>query len=71
MSRIVIRVGEGQTPSGKILDRGTHWYYYNKKEGIDEREDAVKYAIETNRDIYVPVNNKAYQKVTIERLRRL
>lgn len=68
---MIIRVGEGQTPSGKIIDRGTHWYNYNKKEGIDEREDAIKYSIETIRDIYVSVSNKAYQRMTIERLRRL
>jgi len=31
---MIIRVGEGQTPSGKILDRGTQAYVYLKRKGI-------------------------------------
>lgn len=70
---MIIRVGEGQTPSGKILDRGTHWYSYNKKGKniIDEREYAIRYALETNRNIYISSGKKAYFKTTIERLRAL
>lgn len=68
---MVIRVGEGQTPSGKILDWGTQSYVYNKKTGQDERIHAIDYALKTNRNIYVSSGKRAYRKITIERLREL
>ena len=36
---IVIKVGEGQSPSGKILDRGTHWY------NLSSYIEAINYAV--------------------------
>ena len=27
---MIIRIGDGQTPSGKILDKNTHYYLYLK-----------------------------------------
>lgn len=62
---IVIKVGEGQSPSGKILDRGTHWY------NIDEYKEAIKYANETKRNIYISRNNQKYQKFKVESLIKL
>ena len=62
---IVIKVGEGQSPSGKILDRGTHWY------NIDEYKEAIKYAYETKRNIYISRNNQKYQKFKVESLIKL
>ena len=73
---MTIRVGEGQTPSGKILDRGTKWFNYSKRKSkyvVDEdlqdrREAAIEYALATNRNIYVSIGNRAYFKVTPEQL---
>ena len=59
---IVIKVGEGQSPSGKILDRGTHWY------NVNEYKEALQYANETNRNIYLSFNKKKYLKYSKERL---
>lgn len=68
---ITIKVGEGRSSSGKILDGGTQWYTYNSKENIDERYDAIEYALKTNRNIYISNCNKAYRKVTSEQLMKL
>jgi hypothetical protein len=67
---MTIRVGEGQTPSGKILDGGTHWYTYNKKERYiaDERLAAIQYAQNTLRNIYVSSGKRSYLKVTVKQL---
>ena len=55
-----------------------HYYVYQKRKSIyhdiiDEREDAIKDAIERHKeyDIYVSSGNKAYFKVTIEQLRKM
>jgi len=64
-NNIVIRIGEGQSPSGKILDRGTHWYNLSSyKEAIQDAENRHKF-------IYVSINNQKYQKFTIEQLIKL
>ena len=51
---IVYRVGEGRSPSGKILDRGTQWF--------TELGPALDYAKKTNRTIYKKENNRRYEK---------
>jgi len=65
MYNIVIKVGEGQSPSGKILDRGTKWY------NLNGYKEAIKYANDTHRNIYISKNNQKYQKFTIESLIKL
>ncbi len=68
---IIIKVGEGRSSSGKILDHNTQWYAYNKIKSIDERKEAIEYAISTKRDIYISGNKKSYRKVTPEQLMNL
>ena len=58
----IIRVGEGRSTSGKILDRETHWY------NINEKEHAIADSIKRNRSLYVSINNKKYIKVSINEL---
>lgn len=48
----VYRVGEGQSPSGIILDRYTKWF--------TKFEDAFEYAKKTRKNIYV---SKKQQKI--------
>ena len=64
-NNIVIRIGEGQSPSGKILDRVTHWY------NLASYKEAIQDAENRNRNIYISINNQKYQKFTIERLIKL
>ncbi len=64
-NNIVIRIGEGQSASGKILDRSTHWY------NLSSYKEAIQDAENRNQNIYVSVNNQKYQKFTIEQLIKL
>ena len=57
---IVIRIGLGQTKSGKILDRDTQWYC--------EKQAALDYHDETNKPIFISVNGRAYREITREQL---
>lgn len=59
---LLIRIGDGRTPSGKILDPNTHWFAF------EEKEDAIKDAIETGKRIYVSRNKGAYRQITIGQL---
>jgi hypothetical protein len=63
---ITIKVGLGQTPSGKILDRDTHFYSITATNC--EKQAALDYHDETKKPIFVKVNGKAYQKITREQL---
>ena len=64
-NNIVIRIGEGQSPSGKILDRFTHWY------NLSSYKEAIQDAKNRHKNIYVSINNKKYQKITIKQLIKL
>lgn len=61
-NNIVIRVGEGQSESGKVLDWDTHWYNLNNK------KEAIQYALDTNRKIYISKNKQKYIEITIDKL---
>lgn len=61
----VIRVGEGQTKSGKILDSSTRWFE------LKDAEEAIRYAQDMNKELYVSINKQGYRKINIEMLLRL
>ena len=62
---IVIRVGLGQTPSGKILDRGTQAYR------IVEFQNALQFANDTGRKMFVSFNKQKYVEVDAARLLKI
>ena len=71
---MIIRVGTGHN----MAWGDCHYYVYQKRKSkyydiIDEREDAIKDAIERHKenDIYVSSGNRAYFRVTIEQLRKM
>lgn len=72
---MIIKVGEGHN----MYWKNCRWYQYQKKSskwhpnGIDEREEAIKDAIERGyvNSIYISSGGRAYVKVTIEQLRNL
>ena len=66
MASIVIRVGLGRSKSGKILDGGTKWFA-NTDSSIKE---AIAYARETLRDVFLSKNGSAYQKIKISDLEK-
>ena len=53
----VIRVGEGQAKSGKILDSDTRWFE------LKDAEEAIRYAQDTNKKLYVSINKQGYRKI--------
>jgi len=62
MKNVIIRVGEGQSPSGKIIDSGTHWYNLNSyKEALQDIKDR-------HRKIYISINNQKYREIKPEQL---
>jgi len=60
---VTIRVGEGQSPSGKILDRDTRWF--------KEINEAISYHLLTGKRIYVSKHNKKYFEVSLNELIRI
>ena len=64
---IVIRVGLGRSKSGKILDGGTKWFA-NTDSSIKE---AIAYARETHRDVFLSRNGAAYRKIKISDLENM
>lgn len=55
----VYRVGLGQTPSGKILDRKTEWY--------TDYATAVRRAIELNKPLFERRNNRRYIELIVRK----
>lgn len=68
---IVIRIGLGQTESGKILDGNSEWYVINKRTGQNEKDHAIQQHLKTNKPIFISRNGRKYEKITLEQLRNL
>lgn len=60
---VIIRVGEGRSPSGKILDRDTRWF--------KEINAAMEYHLLTGKKIYISKDNKKYVEVSKSTLKFL
>jgi hypothetical protein len=67
---IKIRIGLGQTKSGKILDRNTTYFVINKRSGQNEKDRAIMQHLETKKPIFV-TNGRGYREITLEQLRNL
>lgn len=70
---MIIRVGDGQTKYGKILDPETHYYNYIKGKYDSEKEHVIQDVIERGYQyhIYVSKGNKAYQQISFDELKNL
>lgn len=64
MASLVIRIGEGRSKSGKILDHNTHWYNGTDKEIISAMADAKA----SGKSIYISRNGRAYKEITLKEL---
>ena len=60
---IVIRIGEGQSETGKILDYNTQWFT-NKKE-------AIEYHLKTKKPIFISYDKRRYLKINLDKLIQL
>lgn len=74
MARIIklngtIKVGLGQSPSGKILDRNTQYvHFYTMAEDCKEQVRKLRVALqwhrETGKEMFYSHNSRGYQKIT-------
>ena len=61
-----IRIGLGQTPSGKILDSETTCFIITADRS--EKQAAIEQHDKTGKPIFVKVYGKAYRQITREQL---
>ena len=60
----IVRLGLGQTSSGKILDKETHWYNLE-----NDKNDIVKDVnISLNKPIFISRNKTKYEEITYNKL---
>ena len=56
---IIVRLGLGQTSSGKILDKETHWYNLE-----NDKNDILKDVnISLNKPIFISRNKTKYEEI--------
>lgn len=60
----IIRLGLGQTRSGKILDKQTHWYVLEN----DKNEVLKDVNISLNKHIFISRNKTKYEEITYNEL---
>lgn len=65
-----IKVGLGQSPSGKILDDGTHWYHFYSSDTaigqIKKMSHALRDASERKKKTFYSHNDRKYVEVSRE-----
>lgn len=68
-----IRVGLGQSKSGKILDRNTHWYHLYKgfMSNIGAILDALQYHDETGKPVFYSTGGRGYVEISHETLNKM
>ena len=60
----IIRLGLGQTSSGKILDKETHWYVLE-----NDKNDILKDVnISLNKPIFISRNKTKYEEIMYNKL---
>jgi len=65
---VIIRIGEGRSPSGKILDRETQWLNISS---LENKLNAIKIAEETKKKIYLSNNHKKFEEITLAQLKAI
>lgn len=65
----VIKIGLGQTPSGKVLEKDTRFFIFNRLASI---KAALDYWNEhKEKKAFVSLNNKAYRRITMMEIRAI
>jgi hypothetical protein len=64
-----IKVGLGQSPSGKVLDANTQYMHlYSSHEGAQEQvrklQTVLQWYRETGKEMFYSHNSRGYQKIT-------
>lgn len=63
----IVRLGLGQTSSGKILDKQTHWYVLENDKN-DKNEILKDVNISLNKPIFISRNKTKYEEITYNEL---
>ena len=65
----VVRIGEGRSKSGKILDRNTVWFNIDSKEAWERC--IHEWSMKKHKPVYLSKNGRAYREISGEQLLRL
>ena len=65
-----IKVGLGQSPSGKVLDYGTHWYHFCSSDAAIDQMKKINHVLhdvaERKKKTFYSHNNRKYVEVSGE-----
>ena len=67
----VVRIGEGRSKSGKILDRDTVWFNIDSKEAWERCIHEWSMKKYSGKPVYLSKNGRAYREITGVQLLRL
>jgi len=62
---VVIRIGEGRSKSGKIIDRNAKWFNIKNAKNV---ADAMAEHVKTKKPIYVSYNGRRYRQIDVTKL---
>ena len=60
----VVRIGEGRSKSGKILDRGTVWFNIDSKEAWERCIHEWSMKKYSGKPVYLSKNGRAYREIS-------
>lgn len=61
---IVVRIGEGRSKSGKILDRNTKWFTISDKEAWERCVYEWSLKKNSGKPLFISRNGRAYKKIS-------
>ena len=60
----VVRIGQGRSKSGKILDRNTVWFNIDSKEAWERCIHEWSLKKNSGKPVYLSKNGRAYREIT-------
>lgn len=60
----IVRIGEGRSKSGKILDRNTKWFTISDKEAWEKCVHEWSLKENSGKPLFISHNGRAYKKIS-------
>ncbi len=60
----IVRIGEGRSKSGKILDRNTKWFTISDKEAWERCVHEWSLKENSGKPLFISRNGRAYKKIS-------
>ena len=60
----IVRIGEGRSKSGKILDRNTKWFTISDKEAWERCVHEWRLKENSGKPLFISRNGRAYKKIS-------